>query len=58
MPVLVLSIVDGDQVPLIPFVEAAGSVGAAEPLHIGAIVVNVGVMLVLTVTVAVVVVAH
>ena len=58
VPVVVLSTVAGDQVPFIPFDDVAGSTGAASPLHIGAIAANVGVMLELTVTVAVVVVAH
>jgi len=33
----------GLQVPLIPFVDVAGSVGAADPEHIGAMALNVGV---------------
>ena len=58
MPVVVLSTVAGDHVPLIPLVEVVGKTGAADPLHTGATAVNVGIILVLTVTVAVVEVAH
>ena len=43
---------------MIPFVEVVGRTGAVDPLHIGAIAVNVGVILELTVTVTVAVVAH
>ena len=39
---MVLSTVDGDQVPVTPLLEVVGSTGAADPLHIGAGVVNVG----------------
>ena len=53
-----MSTVDGDQVPVIPFVEVVGSVGAAAPEQIGATAAKVGVTLALTVTVSVVFVAH
>ena len=55
---LVLSTVDGDQVPATPLLEEAGSTGTADPLHIGAGVVNVGTVCGVTVTVIVAVVAH
>ena len=58
MPVAVLLTVAGLHVPLIPLLDVAGSTGVADPLHIGAIGLKVGVILELTVTVAVVVVAH
>ena len=48
----------GAQVPVIPSMDVVGSVGAAAPLHIAAIGLNVGVMLGLTVILNVVVVAH
>ena len=51
--------VAGDHVPVMPFVEIVGKVGATDPLHIGARELNVGVMLPLfTVTVRVVGLAH
>ena len=55
-----LSTVEGDQVPVMPFVEVAGSVGTIPPAHMVNAVPksNVGVMFGLTVTVNVVVVAH
>jgi hypothetical protein len=40
--------VAGDQVPTIPLVEVVGRTGAAAPLHIGAMVLNVGVISALT----------
>ena len=58
MPVSVLSTVAGDQVPVIPLVDVVGNVGAVDPLHIGFIAANDGIMLEETVTVSVVVVAH
>ena len=58
MPVVVLSTVAGDHVPVIPFVEVVGSTGAADPLHIEGTAVKVGVIKGLTVTVSVAVVAH
>ena len=48
----------GDHVPVIPLVDVIGNVGAAAPLQIAAIGLNVGVMFGLTFTVNVVVVAH
>ena len=53
-----LSTVDGDHVPATPLFEVPGSVGAADPLHIGAGVVNVGTVCGVTVTVSVAVVAQ
>jgi len=50
--------VAGDQIPVIPFVEVVGNVGAAEPEQIGATAAKVGVTFGLTVTVKVVFVAH
>ena len=43
VPVVVLLIVLGDQVPDIPFVEVVGKAGTAAPEHIGPIGLNVGV---------------
>ena len=48
----------GDHVPVIPSMDVVGIVGATAPLHIAAIGLNVGVVLELTFTVKVVVVAH
>ena len=50
--------VAGAHVPVIPFVDVVGKVGAVAPEHIAAMALNVGVMFGLTVTVNVVVVAH
>ena len=50
--------VAGDQVPVIPLFDVVGSTGATEPVQIGFIAVNVGVILELTVTSNVAVVAH
>jgi hypothetical protein len=50
--------VAGDHVPVIPFVEVVGRTGATEPLHIGAMAANVGMMVELTVTSNVVVDPH
>jgi len=58
VPVAVFETVAGLQVPFIPFVDVVGSVGAADPEQIGAMALNVGVILFVTVTVKVVVVAH
>ena len=58
MPVVVLLTVDGDQVPVTPLFDVVGRTGAAEPLHIGAGVVNVGTVWGVTVTVKVAVVAQ
>jgi hypothetical protein len=56
--VFVLSTVEGLQVPATPLFEVAGRVGAADPLQIGAGVVNVGIVCGVTVTVIVAVVAQ
>ena len=48
----------GDQVPVIPFVDIVGNVGAIEPEQIGATAAKFGVTLGFTVTVNVVIVAH
>jgi len=48
----------GVQVPVIPLLEVVGNGDKVVPEHIGAIAVNVGIVLVLTVIVNVVVVAH
>ena len=58
VPVFVLSTVDGDQVPVTPLLDVVGRTGAADPLHIGAGVVNVGTVCGVTVTVRVAVVTH
>jgi len=58
VPVAVFETVAGLQVPVIPFVDVVGSVGAADPEQIGAMALNVGVVLGFTVTVSVAVVAH
>ena len=55
---VVLLTVAGLHVPAILFVDVDGSVGAAAPEQIGAIALNVGVMLGLTVMFKVAVVAH
>ena len=49
---------DGLQVPVTPLLDVVGSTGAADPLHIGAGVVNVGTVCGVTVTVNDAVVAH
>ena len=48
----------GAHVPVIPLVDDNGNIGAAAPLQIAAIGLNVGVVLELTFTVNVDVVAH
>jgi len=48
----------GDHVPVIPLLEVVGSGVRVTPEQIGAIAVNVGVMLELTVIIKVAVVAH
>ena len=48
----------GDQVPVMPLLEVVGNGAIVAPAQIGAIALNVGVALVLTVMVNVVVVAH
>jgi hypothetical protein len=58
VPDAVLLIIAGVHVPLIPFVDMAGSGGATEPLQIGAMAANVGIVPLVTVTVSVVVFAH
>ena len=58
VPVFVLSTVDGDQVPVTPLLDVVGRTGAADPLQIGAGVVNVGTVCGVTVTVIVAVVAQ
>ena len=45
-----LLIVEGDQVPLILLLDTNGKIGVVSPLHNGAIVVKVGVILVFIVT--------
>ena len=54
----VLFTVAGFQVPVIPLVDVVGSVGGTEPVQIGLTAAKVGMMLELTVTFNVVVVAH
>ena len=58
MPVEVLLTVDGNQVPVTPLLDVPGRTGVADPLHIGAGVVNVGTVCGVTVTVIVAVVAQ
>jgi len=58
VPVDVLETVAGFQVPVIPFVDVAASAGAADPEQIGAMALNAGLILFVTVTVKVAVVAH
>ncbi len=48
----------GDQVPIIPLLEVVGNALKTSPEQIGAMVVNIGNVLLLTVTVRLVVVAH
>ena len=48
----------GLHVPIIPLVEVVGSIGAAVPLQIGAMAVKAGVVLLFTVIVSVVALAH
>jgi hypothetical protein len=54
----VLLTVEGLQVPVIPFVDVIGSIGAGAPVQMGFTAAKVGVMLELTVTSNVVVAAH
>jgi hypothetical protein len=58
VPLVVLLTVAGDHVPVIPFVDVVGKTGGTDPLQIAGIAAKVGTMLLLTVTVIVVVVAH
>ena len=55
---MVLLTVAGAQVPVIPFVEVLGSIGAKAPLHIAGMAANNGVMFGLTVTDKVTWLAH
>jgi hypothetical protein len=55
---VVLLTTAGFQVPVIPFIEVVGNIGAVAPLQIGAMAVNVGVIIGFTVTVIVGDVAH
>ena len=48
----------GDQVPVMPSSDVAGSTGAVDPAQIAEMAVNVGVTVGVTVIVTVVVVAH
>ena len=57
-PVAVLLTIAGFHVPIMLLMEVAGKTGAGDPLQIGAIVLNVGVVLLFTVTVNVVELAH
>jgi hypothetical protein len=54
----VLLTVAGLQVPVMPFVDVVGSIGAVDPVQMGFTAAKVGVMLELTVTSKVVVAAH
>ena len=56
--VVVVLFKTGDQVPVIPLLEAVGSGAIGLPLQIGAIAVKVGVIRLFTVIVIVVEVAH
>jgi hypothetical protein len=58
MPVVALLTVAGLHVPVIPFVDIAGSVGGTVPAQIAGTVLKVGNTEVVTVTVSIVVVAH
>ena len=49
MPVVVLSTVAGDHVPVMPLVEVVGKIGAILPIQIAGIAVNVGIVLKVTV---------
>jgi len=53
-----LETVAGFHVPVIPFVDVGGRVGAADPEQMGAMALNAGLILFVTVTVKVAVVAH
>ena len=55
---VVLSTVAGPHVPVILFVDVVGSIGAVAPEQMGAIALNVGTIVGLTVMFNVVVVAH
>jgi hypothetical protein len=58
VPVVVLLTVAGFHVPVKPLVEVVGKIGAVAPLQIGAMAANVAVIVGLTVTDNVVVIAH
>jgi hypothetical protein len=58
VPVVVLLTVAGLHVPIIPFVDIAGSVGATAPAQIAGTALKVGNTEGFTVNVSVVVVAH
>jgi hypothetical protein len=57
-PVVVLFTVVGLQIPVIPFVEVVGNIGAVAPLQIAGIVAKVGVIIGFTVINIVAVLAH
>ena len=48
----------GDQLPVIPFVETVGKIGATAPLQMAAIGVNVGVLVGFTDIVILAILAH
>ena len=58
MPDVVLLTTEGFHVPVIPFIDIVGRTGAVLPEQIGAILLNVGVMLEVILTVNVAVVPH
>jgi hypothetical protein len=58
VPDVVLLTVAGFHVPVMPFVDVAGSVGATDPVHIGFTEAKVGVIPELTLTSKVVIAAH
>ena len=58
MPVVVLSTVAGDHVPVMPFVEVVGKMGAIPPVQIAGIGLNVGVILGVTVIILLKIVAQ
>jgi hypothetical protein len=58
VPLAVLSITAGDHVPVIPFKEVVGKVGAVVPAQKAGIVLKVGIMVGVTVTLSVAVEAH
>ena len=58
MPVVVLSTVAGDHVPVMPLVEVVGKIGATPPVQIAGIAANVGIILGVTVIVLLKIVAQ
>jgi hypothetical protein len=58
VPEVVLLTVAGFHVPVMPFVDVVGSVGATDPVQIGFTAAKIGIMPELTVTSKVVVAAH